>query len=146
MAKTYRVTFLVRLGNLLATTMASIGLKIGPIQLLTVRGRKSGELRTTPVAVVEQHGKRYLVAAYGVVNWVRNLRAAGEATLTLGRHKEAIRAMELSPEEAAPILKNTLGGGGSFTRDYFDLTPDSSLQDFEREAVRHPVFLIQSAG
>jgi deazaflavin-dependent oxidoreductase (nitroreductase family) len=146
MAKTYRVTFLVRLGNLLATTMASIGLKIGPIRLLTVRGRKSGELRTTPVAVVEQHGKRYLVAAYGVVNWVRNLRAAGEATLTLGRHKEAIRAMELSPEEAAPILKNTLGGGGSFTRDYFDLTPDSSLQDFEREAVRHPVFLIQSAG
>jgi len=146
MAKTYRVTFLVRLGNLLATTMASIGLKIGPIQLLTVRGRKSGQPRTTPVAVVEQHGKRYLVAAYGEVNWVRNLRDAGEATLTLGRQKEAIRARELTPEEAAPILKTTLGGGGSFTRDYFDLTREASLQDFEREAVRHPVFLIQSAG
>ena len=54
--------------------------------------------------------------------------------------------MELSPEEAAPILKNTLGGGGSFTRDYFDLTPDSSLQDFERETLHHPVFLVQSVA
>src|SRR5258706_10705364 len=146
MTKTYRVTFLVRLGNLLATTMARMGLKMGPIQLLTVRGRTSGEPRMTPVAVVEQNGKRYLVAPYGAVNWVRNLRAAGEASLTLGRHSEAIRAMELTPKEAAPILKNTIGGGGSFTRDYFNVTSESSLQDFEREAVRHPVFLIQSAA
>ncbi|HEX4205942.1 MAG TPA: nitroreductase/quinone reductase family protein, partial [Ktedonobacteraceae bacterium] len=64
MTKTYHVTFLVRLGNLLATTMARMGLKMGPIQLLTVHGRKSGEPRTTPVAVVEQNGKRYLVAPY----------------------------------------------------------------------------------
>lgn len=145
MAKTFRVTFFVRLSNLLATTMARVGLKIGQIQLLTVRGRKSGELRTTPIAVVEQQGKRYLVAAYGVVNWVRNLRAAGEATLTLGRQKEAIRTIELSPEEAAPILKNTLGGGGFFTRDSFDAAREASLEDFEREAACHPVFLIQSA-
>lgn len=146
MAKTFRVTFLVRLGNLFASTMARMGLKIGPIQLLTVRGRKSGEPRTTPVAVVEQQGERYLVAAYGEVNWVRNLRAAGEAILTIGRRKEAIRVSELAPEDAAPILKATLGGGGSFTRDYFDVTPDASLQDFAREAARHPVFLIQRAG
>ncbi|HEY4386330.1 MAG TPA: nitroreductase family deazaflavin-dependent oxidoreductase [Ktedonobacteraceae bacterium] len=144
MTKTFRVTFLVRLGNLLATSMVRLGLKVGPIQLLTVRGRKSGEPRTTPVAVVDLDGKRYLVAPYGAVNWVRNLRAAGEATITLGRHSEAIQAKELAPEEAAPILKNTLGGGGSFTRDYFIVTKESSLQDFEREAVQHPVFLIQA--
>lgn len=143
MAKTFRATFLVRLGNMLATSMARVGLKVGPIQLLTVRGRKSGEPRTTPVAVVEQQGKRYLVAAYGEVNWVRNLRAAGEALLTLGRHQEAIRTRELPPEEAAPILKNTLGNGAFFTRNYFDTKREASLQDFEREAIHHPVFLIQ---
>ncbi|HTK08146.1 MAG TPA: nitroreductase family deazaflavin-dependent oxidoreductase [Ktedonobacteraceae bacterium] len=146
MAKTFRVTFLVHLGNLLATSMVRLGLKVGPIQLLTVRGRTSGEPRTTPVAVVDLDGKRYLVAPYGAVNWVRNLRAAGKATLTLGRHAEAIQTLELAPEEAAPILKNTLGGGGSFTRDYFNVTKESSLQDFEREAVHHPVFLIQSVS
>ncbi|GHO76557.1 hypothetical protein KSD_43280 [Ktedonobacter sp. SOSP1-85] len=146
MAKTFRVTFLVRLSNLLATSIARIGLKVGPIQLLTVRGRKSGELRTTPVAVVKQDGKRYLVAAYGEVNWVRNLRVAGEATLTLGRYKEAIRARELPSDEAAPILKNTLGNGTFFTRDYFDVKKEAPHQDFEREAVHHPVFLIQSVG
>jgi deazaflavin-dependent oxidoreductase (nitroreductase family) len=146
MAKTFRVTFLVHLGNLLATSMVRLGLKVGPIQLLTVRGRTSGEPRTTPVAVVDLDSKRYLVAPYGAVNWVRNLRAAGKATLTLGRHAEAIQTLELAPEEAAPILKNTLGGGGSFTRDYFNVTKESSLQDFEREAVHHPVFLIQSVS
>src|SRR5690348_3997591 len=112
MTKTYRVTFFVRLGNLFATTMTRLGLKIGPIQLLTVRGRKSGEPRTTPVAVVEQDGKRYLVAPYGAVNWVRNLRAAREAILTHGRSSETIQARELTPQEAAPILKTSLGGGG----------------------------------
>ncbi|HEX4204450.1 MAG TPA: hypothetical protein VHZ51_09685 [Ktedonobacteraceae bacterium] len=66
--------------------------------------------------------------------------------LSLGRQKEAIRARELTLEAAAPVLKTTLGGGGSFARDYFDVTREASLQDFEREAVRHPVFLIQSAG
>jgi hypothetical protein len=57
MAKTFRVTFLVHLGNLLATSMVRLGLKVGPIQLLTVRGRTSGEPRTTPVAVVDLDGK-----------------------------------------------------------------------------------------
>jgi deazaflavin-dependent oxidoreductase (nitroreductase family) len=146
MAKTFRVTFGLRLGNLFATTMARLGLKMGPIQLLTVRGRKTGEPRTTPVAVVEQDGKRYLVAPYGAVNWVRNLRVAGEATLTFGRRSETIQAQELVPKEAAPILKSTIGGGGSFTRDYFTVTAQSPLEEFEREAVHHPVFLIQKAS
>lgn len=145
MTKTYRVTFFVRLGNLFATTMTRLGLKIGPIQLLTVRGRKSGEPRTTPVAVVVQDGKRYLVAPYGAVNWVRNLRAAREAILTHGRSSETIQARELTPQEAAPILKTSLGGGGIFTNGYFNVSSESSLQDFELEAPQHPVFLIQRA-
>lgn len=143
MAKTYRVTFFVRLGNLLATTLVRAGINVGAIWLLTVRGRKSGQPRTTPVAVVEQNGQRYLVATFGVVNWVRNLRAAGEATLTRNHHSEAITVLELPSEEAAPILKAIIGTGPGFARSYFDVTPASSLEAFEREAPRHPVFLVQ---
>ncbi len=149
MAKTYRVSFFVRLGNLLATTLVRAGVRMGPIHLLTVRGRTSGLPRTTPVAVVEQQGKRYLIAPFGAVNWVRNLRAAaGEATLTRNRRTEAIHAIELEPRDAAPILKVSLqaGGGGAFTNGYFAVTPDAALDEFEREAPRHPVFLVQSAA
>jgi len=56
MAKTYRVTFFVRLSNMLTTILVRAGVKVGPIHLLTVRGRTSGQPRTTPVAAVEQHG------------------------------------------------------------------------------------------
>jgi deazaflavin-dependent oxidoreductase (nitroreductase family) len=142
MAKTSQVPLYVRMGNVLTTTLVRAGFKVGPVHLLTVRGRKSGQPRTTPIAVVEQDGKRYLAAPYGVVDWVRNLRAAGEATLTRGRRSEAVRAIELSPREAGLVLKGIIEGGNPFGR-YFDVTVESSLEDFERATVRHPVFLLQ---
>jgi len=77
-----------------------------------------------------------------VVDWVRNLRAAGEATLTRGRRSEAVKAIELSPREAGLVLKEIIKGGNPFGR-YFDVTVESSLEDFERATVRHPVFLLQ---
>ena len=142
MAKTSQVPLYVRMGNVLTTTLVRAGFKVGLVHLLTVRGRKSGQPRTTPIAVVEQDGKRYLAAPYGVVDWVRNLRAAGEATLTRGRRSEAVRAIELSPREAGLVLKGIIEGGNPFGR-YFDVTVESSLEDFERATVRHPVFLLQ---
>jgi deazaflavin-dependent oxidoreductase (nitroreductase family) len=144
MAKTYQHGFFMSLGNIFTTSMMRAGLKIGIMALLTVPGRNSGQPRTTPIAVVEQNGQRYLIAAFGIVQWVRNLRAAGAATLTRGRRAEAIRVVELAPAEAAPVLKAALRTGPGFTRAYFDATPDSPLADFEREALTHPVFLIQA--
>jgi deazaflavin-dependent oxidoreductase (nitroreductase family) len=145
MAKKFRAGFGLRLGNRFATILSRAGFRMGVIALLTVRGRKSGEPRTTPVAVVQRDGKRYLVAAYGVVDWVRNLRTTGAATLSRGRHAEAITVHELSPQEAAPILKDGLGPGTFFLRPYFDATPSSPLVEFEREAERHPVFEVFTA-
>jgi deazaflavin-dependent oxidoreductase (nitroreductase family) len=144
MAKTYRTTFFMRTGNLLVTALLRAGLNIGPNALLTVRGRTSGQPRTTPVAVIERHGQRYLVASFGAVNWVLNLRAAGQATLTRNRRPEAIRVVELASAQAAPILKAGLGVAPGFIRSYFDATPDSPLADFEREASRHPVFQVHT--
>ena len=143
MAKTYRVPSFVRLANYLTTTLLRAGMKPGNMALLTVRGRKSGLPRTTPVALIEHDGQRWLIAAFGEVDWVRNLRAAGEASLKRGRRPQQILVKELSAEEAAPILKKSLAEAPGFLLKNFDATPESPLKDFEREALNHPVFLVQ---
>lgn len=142
MAKTFRPTFALRSFNSIITFLLHAGVRINTMTLLTVRGRKSGQPRTTPVAIFEYDGKRWLIAPYGAVNWVRNLRAAGEATLTRGRRSERVSAVELSVQEAAPILKHVLAMAPAFLREYFDATPESSMAEFEREAQSHPVFLL----
>jgi deazaflavin-dependent oxidoreductase (nitroreductase family) len=143
MAKTYQLPSFIRLGNFFTTRLLRAGLKPGNMALLTVRGRKSGLPRTTPVSLVEHDGQRWLIAAFGEVDWVRNLRAAGEASLKRGRRPEHIYVKELNAEEAAPILKQSLAGAPGFLLKYFDTTPASPLKDFEREALNHPVFLVQ---
>lgn len=87
-------------------------------------------------------------AAFGEVNWVRNLRAAGRAQLTRRHRTEAIGVVELGNREAAPILKQFLGESQriSFIKPYFQVTPQSSVADFEQEALHHPVFRIVSAN
>lgn len=151
MATTSRVPSFVRLGNLLTTTLLRVGIKVSgpnsvPMYLLTVRGRKSGQPRTTPLVVVEQDGNRYLLAPFGAVDWVRNLRAAGEATLTRGRRTEAIRAIELPRHEASLVLKQSLEQGRipSFLAKYFEVTAQSSPEELEDAAAHHPVFLLQT--
>ena len=143
MSKTYHRTFADRVGDALTTTLLHAGVKIGTTSLLTVRGRKSGQPRTALVLLVEQDGQRWLVAPYGAVQWVRNIRAAGTATLTRGRRSEAISVTELPAQEAAPVLKQyLLLPVSAGVRSYFDATKDSPLEAFEREAARHPVFRI----
>ena|SRR5215469_7207628 len=83
MAKPYRVNTFMRINNTMTTWCLRLGIKMWSFSLLTVRGRKSGKLIATPIAIFVQDQQRYLIASYGVVNWVRNLRAVGgEATLT----------------------------------------------------------------
>src|SRR5207249_11762621 len=79
-ARPAHVPAFVSIFNPIASRLLRIGTPLGPNALLTVRGRKSGQLRTTPVALVEVHGRRWVQSPFGDVNWVRNLRAAGEAT------------------------------------------------------------------
>ncbi|HET9111009.1 MAG TPA: nitroreductase family deazaflavin-dependent oxidoreductase [Ktedonobacterales bacterium] len=143
MATTLHRTFADRVNDALITTLLRAGVKMGTASLLTVRGRKSGQPHTVPVLLVERDGQRWLVAPYGVVQWVRNIRAAGRAALTRGRRSEAITVTELSAQEAAPILKQYLVvQHAADIRAYFGATKDSPLEAFEREAARHPVFKI----
>jgi deazaflavin-dependent oxidoreductase (nitroreductase family) len=146
MGKTYNVGPAVRISNAVVAALLRRGVKIGGNTLLTVPGRKSGQPRTTPVTILEWNGERWLQSPFGEVNWVRNLRAAGRATLTRGRREEPISVVELSPAEAAQVLKGTLASYPSLIKGYFDVTPESPLEDFEREASRHPMFRVLPAN
>jgi deazaflavin-dependent oxidoreductase (nitroreductase family) len=103
-----RIPFFVPLFNPIARRLLGAGIPLGPNALLTVRGRKSGQLRSTPVALVDINGRRWIIGTFGEVNWVQNLRAAGEATLTIGRRQLAVKATELSTDEAAAFFKDVL--------------------------------------
>jgi deazaflavin-dependent oxidoreductase (nitroreductase family) len=142
MSKTYHVNFADRMESAVITTLVRAGVKLGTTSLLTVRGRKTGEPHTVVVLLVEHDGERFLVAPYGEVQWVRNIRAVGMAILTRGRRSETISVRELDAQEAAPVLKQYLHQVSGGVRSYFDATKDSPLEDFEREAARHPVFQI----
>jgi deazaflavin-dependent oxidoreductase (nitroreductase family) len=142
MAWKYRLGLWRRLVNRFIGILLRLGVSPPHTYLLTVRGRKSGRLHSTPVTLVEEAGKRWLVAPYGEVGWVRNARAAEQITLTRGRRFETVRIVELSAEDAAPVLKKYLAQV-PVVRPFFDVTPKSNLRDFVAEASQHPVFRIQ---
>jgi deazaflavin-dependent oxidoreductase (nitroreductase family) len=92
----------------LALRLIRMGVPLGPNALLTVRGRKSGLMRTNPVAVLATGGRRWVIGTFGDVNWVRNLRAAREAVLTTGRRQMSVDAVELTQAEAADFFANVV--------------------------------------
>jgi hypothetical protein len=87
--------------------------------------------------------ERWLVAAYGVSNWVRNARVAGEVQIARGRYRETLRVVELAPGDSVPVLRQYLREV-PVTRAYFDVTLDSTDEQFVAEAPRHPVFRLVS--
>lgn len=141
MAKTYHVTPTIRFFNRMMKWVIWIGIAPGQMDILTVKGRKTGKTYATPVSLVQEAGKRYLVSPYGEVNWVLNARATNKVALSRKTRTEFVHIQELSAEESAPILKIYLTRE-KIVRPYFDVTPDSSLEDFVVEANHHPVFLI----
>jgi deazaflavin-dependent oxidoreductase (nitroreductase family) len=147
MTKTNQAPRFVRMANGLTKILISVGLPLNgfgyPMYLLTVRGRKSGQPYTTPVVIVEQQGKRYLLSPFGIVSWVRNLRVAREALFTRRRRRERVRARELSRDEAVLVLKGLMAGGKNPILGYFGVTANSSDEDFGRAAASHPVFVLE---
>ena len=109
-----------------------------------VRGRRSGQWRTTPVNPLDLDGRRYLVAPRGETEWVRNLRAAGTGELRLGGAVERFRATELADAEP-PILHAYLDRWRGESGAFFGVSANPSDADLIRIAPNHPVFLIQPA-
>jgi deazaflavin-dependent oxidoreductase (nitroreductase family) len=95
--------------NPIARTLLAAGVPMGLNGLITVRGRKSGLPRTTPVAIIAVAGRRWVWCPWGDVQWVRNLRAAGCATVTVRRQQVEVRATELDQAERVAFFRDTLG-------------------------------------
>jgi deazaflavin-dependent oxidoreductase (nitroreductase family) len=123
--------------------MSRLGLSFGgesPV-VLTVPGRRSGVARSTPVTPMTVDGKRYVVSGFPGADWVRNVRAASEVTLSRGRKHERVRMVELPAEEARPLLRvfpeEVPTGVGFMKRS--GLISEGSPEEFEALAGTCPV-------
>ncbi|MEU6564880.1 nitroreductase/quinone reductase family protein [Nocardia nova] len=94
----------VNTANKIVTALQRIGIAFGPMQLLTVPGRRTGRLLTFPIAVNELSGGRYIVQAFPKAAWVVNARAADTVTLTRGRKRATARLVEIPVHERHSVL------------------------------------------
>jgi len=135
----------VKAMNAFIGRLASWGLIPGGTALLQVKGRRSGQTRSTAVTWVEYDGQRYLVAPRGNTEWVRNVKAAGgEAILKHGK-SERVRLEEVPVEQRAPIIQAYLKKTARVTKREFGIEPDAPIEEFRRIAGDHPVFRITPA-
>jgi deazaflavin-dependent oxidoreductase (nitroreductase family) len=119
------------------------GVPMGFNRVVTIRGRKSGRPRTSALAVIEVSGRRWVWAPWGEVNWVRNLRAAGRATITSRGRSEDVRATELDATQRVGFFRDTLGPlarGIPFGYWFIRLVDGVDLDLPEEAAEGRPVF------
>jgi deazaflavin-dependent oxidoreductase (nitroreductase family) len=121
---------------------ASLGVTPSRMITLEVKGRRSGEVRSTVVNTVEYEGQRYLVSPRGETEWVRNVRAAGGEAVIRHGGRQTVRLEELPAEERAPVIKKYLGENALSTRQHFEVAPKAELAEFAAIAASHPVFRI----
>ena len=130
--------------NGLVDGMTRLGISVWGSRVLRVRGRTTGEWRSTPVNPLTHGGHRYLVAPRGETQWVRNLRAAGNGELRIGRHLEVFGAKELSDEEKPPVLRAYLKRWKAEVGIFFDgVDASSPEEELTRIAPGHPVFRLE---
>ena len=134
--------------NSVVKALQKLGLRTGPAMVLTVPGRKSGRPRSTPMTPFEFRGGLYTVAGFPRADWALNARAAGTGTLSRGRKSRPVKIVELTAEQARPVLRAfptevPIGVGfGKRTGLVREGTPD----EFEGLAGRIPVFRFDPAG
>ena len=128
--------------NKLMIAVQKLGIPAGPSMVLTVRGRKSGQPRSTPMTPFDHDGGLYTVAGYPGADWAANARAAGLGTLTRGRRSRQVRIVELSPEDSKAVLRafavKVPVGVGFAKRS--GLVTDGTPDEFESLAGRLAVF------
>jgi deazaflavin-dependent oxidoreductase (nitroreductase family) len=98
----------IRLSAPITRRMLRFGVPMGPNALLTIRGRRTGQPHTVPLAVAEIAGRRYVVGTFGDTNWVLNLRQSPEAELRVGSGSEQIQAIELTADQKLAFFGETL--------------------------------------
>ncbi len=133
--------------NRLIVFLQRRGMRMGTIHTLAVPGRKSGQMRTTPVSLLTVNGQRYIVGGMIDADWVKNARAAGWGMFGYGRKQERVALTELPEAERVPILRvfpKLVPHGVSFFQQLYGLPKDpAALPDaFAALAPRTTVFRI----
>ena len=135
-----------RMFNAVVALCTRWGITVWGSRQLYVRGRSSGELRQTPVNLLDFSGSRYLIAPRGITQWVRNLRAAGEGELRLGRRVEHFTPQELTDAEKPAVLRAYLQRWKFEIGVFFDgVGPDSTDDELLAIAAGYPVFRVLPA-
>jgi deazaflavin-dependent oxidoreductase (nitroreductase family) len=129
-----------RLFNRAFGVLIGLGLGLRHNYRLEVRGRRTGRPHSTPVNVLEWRGRRWLVAGRGRTQWVRNAEAAGDVTLSRGRHRERFRVRPAAGDEKLEILGAYLDRFRRTVQRYFPVPAGSPPAAFGRVADRYPVF------
>jgi deazaflavin-dependent oxidoreductase (nitroreductase family) len=133
--------------NPLVRWLTRRGLSLAGSRELRVVGRRSGQVRTTVVNLLELDAQRYLVAPRGTTEWVRNLRAAGTGELRVGRTVERFTARELTDAEKAPVLRAYVDRWGWEVGQFFEgLGKDPSDDELAAVAPGFPVFTVATAA
>ncbi len=128
--------------NKMLMAVQKLGVPTGPAMVLTVPGRKSGRLRSTPMTPFEFEGGLYVVAGYPGSDWAANARAAGTGTLARGRSSRQVRIVELTAADARPVLREfpaQVPVGLAFAK-RSGMVRDGTADEFEALAGRVAVF------
>ena len=126
--------------------LTRMGISVYGSRVLAVKGRKSGEWRTTPVNPLRVDGTRYLVAPRGNTQWVRNLRVVGTGELRIGRKAEPFSATEVPDEDKPAILRAYLKRWKWEIGVFFDGVDAKAPEEKLREiAPGYPIFRIEQA-
>jgi deazaflavin-dependent oxidoreductase (nitroreductase family) len=104
-----RLPLRVRIFSPLLKALLQAGVPILWNRLVTIRGRTSGQPRTTPLAVIPAAGTFWVWAPWPGVQWARNLRAAGRATVTIRGRRQEMTATELDAEQRVWFFRDVLG-------------------------------------
>lgn len=136
----------MRVFNRVVARLTKLGISLMGSRVLSVRGRKSGDWRSTPVNLMTLDGQRYLVAPRGHTQWVKNLRANTEGRLQLGRKVETFRAEEIPDAEKTPVLRYYLKKWSWEVGTFFegDVTKNSPDEVLHHIAPGVPVFKIHA--
>jgi len=134
--------------NRLIMILQRLGLAFGTIRVLSVPGRKSGCIRSTPVSLLVVDGQRYIVGGMLDADWVKNAQAAQWGIFAHGRKRERVALIELQEAERIPILRafpRLVPQGVSFFQRLYGLPSDpAALPDaFAALASRTTVFRIE---
>jgi deazaflavin-dependent oxidoreductase (nitroreductase family) len=145
-ARYLEVSRSTRVFNSTVAALTRAGVSVWGSRVLRVRGRASGEWRSTPVNLLSHGGARYLVAPRGHTQWVRNLRVAGTGELVVGRRVERFAATELADADKPAVLRAYLKRWKFEVGVFFEgVGPDASDDELLRIAPGYPVFLVTTA-